>query len=404
MSTLQLLTCAVVLSTCAILGMTDHLDAAAPASNKTEKDMSLEDYLRLVGVQTDTYFTVETVGQRDGAFALLRKVSSFDVSARTSDDIVRSIEKGVDGVKVMRSRSAGMVHHVYGPGTMNATTYWLDKKISLSFSGVLIDFFDPLQKACRNEVEFEHGGSLGSGIPQPDGRTTIVAEASKMIARDAITCCLPFSERDRILWTCATRSNKTQTAYLVFGHQAFERKQNGGGAQLPFDQGEKAFRDNPESSAIATAAAAYITKQMRATVPFQVRWAMLYLGKQKVSQEIPLLIKHLDYKYTTCTILEESHPAVRALALMGKASSSAALKEITKESKDLRLKLLCHLVLLVEGPDAGTKAIKAQIPEAATAKQRARIEETLGSLLKSPRHKATRDTKAKHKKGINRDK
>jgi hypothetical protein len=390
MSTLQRLVTVVILSLCACLGLVPHSDATTPATSIVEKEMALWDYLRFIGAQTDTYFTVETVGQRDSAFEVLRTVGTFDVSARAGDDIVRSIEKGVSGVKVVRSDGAGIVYHIYGPGTRHAPAYWLDKKITLSYSGVLGTIFEPLRKASEGAVEgFEHVGLLGSDIPEVDYCTPVAVEVSKTSVRDAITCCLPFSQRDRILWACGTRSDKPGFVHLAFGWRAYKAMIEPSGALVPFEQGELACRDNPDSAEAIAAAAIYITEHMRDAVPLQVRWAMLYLGKHRAAAQMPLLFKHLDYRYTTCGVVEEQYPAVRALTMFGDRAIEEAVKQLKSEQNGVRLELLQQLIACIAGKDKAAALMKAQVLEHVSPEQQALIKKAIPN--RGPTTLPTRD-------------
>ncbi len=371
--------------------------------NDKPTKVRLVDILVKVGQKTDCYFTIEEVVQ--GSDALDMRNVTLDPreigEVSTVDDAVKVLKEELGHLEMTayRSKENPAVVHILGKALENRPDYWLNRRVDLAFSGMLYSGFEKLVKGIEN-VEAQRVFVTGD-LYGFDHTTSVRISAENTAIRRILSDSIPLSRYARVLWHCRSRqSGGKLIVRMIFGGQVRSKAQ-ARAEGLSFSDGEKAFRAMPKSEAGIKAAADYITAQLASKTPHQVRWAMLYLGKHKVSQQMPLLIKHLDYKYTTCAILEESHPAVRALALMGKAASGAALKEITRESKDLRLKLLCHLVLLVEGPDAGTKAIKAQISTAATAKQGARIAETLRALLKSQSYKETRDTKAKHKKNGN---
>ena len=94
----------------------------------------------------------------------------------------------------------------------------------------------------------------------------------------------------------------------------------------------------------------FIEERLKANKPLQVRWAMFYLGKRKAKAGVPVLLKYLDYRYTTCGILEESYPAVRALRQIGQPAADAAFDALVgKEQSDLRVRLLTAVVGAVEG-------------------------------------------------------
>lgn len=371
-------------------------DRPAHIRNEKATKVRLMDVLGKAGQKMDCYFTIEHVVQDSDALDM-RNVSLDPGKigeASTVADAVKVLKEELGHLELTayRSKENPAVVHILGKALENRRDYWLNRRVDFAFSGMLSSGFEKLVKGIENVEEqrvFVTWDVYGFG-----SATTVRISAENTAIRRILSDSIPLSRYARVLWYCRSRQSGGKVIVRMVFREQVALKARAPAEALSFSDGEKAFRRLPKSQAGIKAAADYITAQLASKTPHQVRWAMLYLGKHKVSQQMPLLIKHLDYKYTTCAILEESHPAVRALALMGKAASGAALKEITKESKDLRLKLLCHLVLLVEGPDAGTKAIKAQISRAATAKQRARIAETLGSLLKSPGYKRVGDTKA----------
>jgi hypothetical protein len=120
----------------------------------------------------------------------------------------------------------------------------------------------------------------------------------------------------------------------------------------------------------------FIDERLHADKPLQVRWAMLYLGKRKAKAGVPVLLKYLDYRYTTCGILEESYPAVRALTQIGNPAADAAQDELVgRDQSDLRVRLLTAVVGAVDGPASARKRLeKAQAgAECGAQKQRLKL-------------------------------
>jgi hypothetical protein len=126
-----------------------------------------------------------------------------------------------------------------------------------------------------------------------------------------------------------------------------------------------------------------IDERLHADKPLQVRWAMLYLGKRKAKAGVPVLIKYLDYRYTTCGILEESYPAVRALTQIGKPAADAAFDELVgKEQSDLRVRLLTAVVRAVDGPKPARDRLEKALAGAECNAQKKRLQLAL-KLLES---------------------
>lgn len=380
---------------------------SADIHNERATKVRLVDALWKTGKKADCYFTIEQALQDSNTVDMRSvRIDPGEIGkVSTIADAVKVLKKELAHLEiaVYQSKENPAVIHIVGKALANRRDYWMNRRVDFAFSGRLYRGFEKLVKGIKN-VEAARG-FFGWDLSGLDHTTIVRISAEKTAVRTILSDCIPLSRYARVLWYCRSSQSggKKVIVTMVFGRQV-PSKARAPVEGLSFSDGEMAFRSMPKSEAGIKAATDYIAVQLASKTPHQVRWAMLYLGKHKVAKEIPLLIKHLDYKYTTCAILEESHPVVHALSLMGKAASVAALEEIAKESNDLRLKLLCHLVLLVEGPGAGAKAIKARMSGVATAKQRARITETLTSLLKSPGYKETDDSKAKHKKNGNQDK
>jgi len=146
-------------------------------------------------------------------------------------------------------------------------------------------------------------------------------------------------------------------------------------------QARDTFGPNPEDNS-AEQAIRFIRTRMKANNPLQVRWAMLFLGKVKAAEGIPVLLEYLDYRYTTHGIVEESYAALKALRQIGKPAAEAARKELAKEQSDLRTELLCRVVLSVEGKEKGLETLAAERHRLPDAKSLERLDKALQALRK----------------------
>ncbi len=86
---------------------------------------------------------------------------------------------------------------------------------------------------------------------------------------------------------------------------------------------------------------------------WNVRWAMRFLGEHQRREAIPLLIKHLNYHYTSSHEIGTAYPAYQMLSQMGEAAWQASVESIENEENDLRLELRCRLALAIRGPVVG---------------------------------------------------
>jgi hypothetical protein len=323
-------------------------------------------YLSSIGKRLDCYFTVEQV-QSPTKPDILTETVEPDLNNKNIGDLVGFLGRNLEGYEVFQSPSDRAVVHIVAAKTRAIEVYWLDCRIYVSFegspSGLLAKILN-LVKFTEHETVF----SIHS-MPAWDLTARVRVFADRLTIRRVLTEYLPLSRYSRVLWNATTRpKGETQVVSVSWGGPPqFEDKVLN--KLVPFSEGEEAFYRNTKSAEAIAAAVDYIKAQMQTENPIQVRWAMFFLGKSGVAEAVPLLTKHLTYKYTTCGVLEESYPAVLALSMMDKIGSAAALKAIGTETDSLRLKLLCRVVLLIEGQDNGAKAVEAEVAKLAGDRQ-----------------------------------
>src|SRR5581483_9868926 len=119
--------------------------------------------------------------------------------------------------------------------------------------------------------------------------------------RNCLTDFIPLSDYHRVLWIADTRlkdGTPHTEAYFLGGssHEALRRHYAPGTIASFFD-GEAAYAWNPPTREAVETALSFIRTQMELKEPRQVRWAMLFLAKAKAERGIPVLLKHLDYRY-----------------------------------------------------------------------------------------------------------
>lgn len=352
-------------------------DPPADATANAERRILVKDYLQLAGQRLDCYFTVEEVTTVD---ALPVNVTNLPIwvkdEPRTQEDVLRELQKRFPDVKMVASPRCPVVFHIYGPTTTGTKGYWLDRKISMTHSGALAGLLSSLETALDNEIAFINSGVIGSPETMPDFRTHANVAVEDWVARDAITCFLPLSQRRRILWHCTTIvDDQPLRATLWFGLPiARYWRPSALSSELSFALGEEAFRMYPVSADNIRAAAEFISQQMEAEKPHQVRWAMFFLGKGRAVNEMPLLFKHIAYKYSDGSVVEEMYPAVGALAMMGAAAADEALKQLQSEEDPVKLELLVQVVRCVMGKEKAGDAIRDKVLVNANVEQKARIE------------------------------
>ncbi|MCS7014736.1 MAG: hypothetical protein NZM42_01290, partial [Gemmatales bacterium] len=123
---------------------------------------------------------------------------------------------------------------------------------------------------------------------------------------------------------------------------------------IPFEHGELAFRQNwlifnPDGTNTISMALSFLEKRMEMRAHTNVRWAMLFLGKVKAVEGIPVLLKYIDYQYTTHGLLEESYPAVKALTMIGRSAVKPVLDALGFEHNELRRRLMTQVLVNILG-------------------------------------------------------
>jgi hypothetical protein len=359
----------------ALLWNSGYSAPGEPAGEPTGVFLGL--YIEQLGRKLDCYFTVEQAGDSSTPDVFSRRIAT-EASPKSASDLVDLLKSQLKGYDVSQSRDNPVVIHIAAVKARAIPDYWLDNKLDLTFVGSPNGLLATVLGLCTGAVPpttFFTGST-----PTMDVTTRVAVTGHALAARNALTDFMPLSRYSRMLWSATTTQNDgKQIANVSFGGSV-EPNASLSEKLVAFSAGEDAFYRNKKSPEAIAAATEYIESQMKTEKPFQVRWAMFYLGKNGVSEAVPLLLKHLKYQYTTCGVLEESYPAALALSMMGKPGSAAALKEIATESDALRLKLLCRVVLLVEGQEAGAKTLEAEAAKLSEAKQQQAIRDALKAV------------------------
>jgi hypothetical protein len=329
-------------------------------------------YLADVGKRLDCYFTIEQTGYPSRN--VMSKAVQPDPSVKSIADVVGFLGRALEDYEVFQSPGDPAVVHIVAAKTRAIKDYWLDRRMAISFDGVPERLLGKILTSTKG-AELETSGSIGDRRGG-DMITHVKVVAIDMTARSVLTEFLPLARYSRLLWVATTTPKDGTQVVSVWWCGMVKPQEKPSNKLVPFSEGEDAFYRNEKSPEAIAAAIDYINAQMNTEKPFQVRWAMFFLGESGVAEAVPLLSKHLTYKYTTCGFLEDSYPAVRALSNMGKTGSAATLKAIGTEADSLRLKLLCRVVLRVEGEDNGPKAVEAEAAKADQVQQQ-RIRDAL---------------------------
>jgi hypothetical protein len=192
--------------------------------------------------------------------------------------------------------------------------------------------------------------------------------------RSILTDYIPLLQYSRIIWEASTFpvAGKTETWVQHYGAGFAADKQPLSAELIPFTEGEVAYARNGINDTSVKAAEDYIIRQLSQNNDRQIRWSMMFLAKSKSYKDVPLLLKNLTYRYTTTPLADESYPAMKALALLGKPAADAALAQLSVEEQQQRLELLATVAVKVYGRSEGARRIE-QVAETQTDIRRQRL-------------------------------
>ena len=180
---------------CAAAQGTEMADANDNGSSKEAiMQHRLLNALLDMGRSADCYFTVELVQPKDPSHSLKEKMIRCADLPKTVDGAIKLLRGQLPGVTVRRSKANPVVVHVIENAAKNMPGYWLDQKVSLSFSGMLGGVFKPLQKALGPKLEFVHVALLGAVVSgMLDYETRIAIKQEDAAVRDCLTDSMPLS-------------------------------------------------------------------------------------------------------------------------------------------------------------------------------------------------------------------
>jgi hypothetical protein len=361
-----------------------------------------------MGIELDCYFTLEErrpdEGTSPGALynrriAYLNKVSSID-------QLVEHLSRELGEFSILRSIENPAVVHIVSKALPEDNSYVMEKVADLSFSGRLSALPNALTASTPQLGLRRFVGDHELW----DCTTEVKVRARKASVRRILTDWLPLSEYERVLWVAESyaRDDMLRTEVLFRGPMPLEEGLEGVSG-VDFELGQVAYRRalalaRPQDiEKVVAKAVEFIRPRMEVGRTSQVRWAMLVLGRLHAEMGIEPLIRYIDYQYTTCPLLEETYPAVRALIWMGEPAADAALVElnwmplyqvrpgqgvratieevgvvargwlgqsIQGGTLQLRRRLLCHVVLSVYGWEGARNRLGAMLGKAEGRLQR----------------------------------
>jgi hypothetical protein len=330
-----------------------------PISGTTEKS-ALRNYLQRAGMRADCYFTLERDQRR------INRASPFDgihveddAGDVNADKLIARLQTLLPFAVVERNKSNPVVINIIESSLSNARANVMDETIDVKYTGTPSGLVEVVGKQLDGRLGRRRGGDLSRAFE--DGITHVDVNAKRQTLRNVLTDYVPLTGYSRIVWEADTLDpeieGKTETWVQYYGEGFSSDKQPISDAVIPFSEGEIAYARNAKTDETVRTATEYIASHISNQDKSQLRWAVLFLAKNKIVRSVPLLFKYLDYKYTSVPLIEESYPVVRALIEMGKPAASGALAQLGIEDDGLKLELLATVVLRVHGLDEGRRQI-----------------------------------------------
>lgn len=331
--------------------------AADAATQAVPERVPLEAYLLAAAVRADCYFTIESAGAATADNPAIETDSLNNV-----DSIVKKLNQNYPKFRVVRSKENPLVVHLIDRALPDDETYPLNRKLDLDFNGPL----DSLPNAVGEALE---DASVSPRIimagPIYSMSLPVVISAEEKPVRRLLSDYLPFSQYYRILWrTDARLSNgkwKAFVSYPGYPLNVVSRRYTVSEPTEPFSEGQIAFIVNRDTKSNVDKAIAYIQSSRKDRLKYQVRWALLFLGKSKSQDALPVLASNLDFLFADVPVRTEKYPVLQSMQWIGEPAKKFALTELAHEKDELRLELWCEVILRVSGVPSGKREIEETI-------------------------------------------
>jgi hypothetical protein len=351
------------------LTLVPHLQAQKPP--RLLSDLRFAEF----GNQFECYFTIEELreeGQHSRAMGI-ELPEGFAPSSR--EDMIKRLAKALPGSTVAADKAVPAVIRITDKQLLKRKDYGLDRDIDLSFKGSPEELLRWLGEK-KTGVTVPNGGGFGTIYATLDGRTPLHIQRHKGSVRHLLTAYLPLSNYRRLIWIADSteKDGKLETRVRFRGGMHNLRK-DVPAKEVNFSEGHSAYIYNQGTKGGVASAIGFIEKQMKEKEPVpQVRWAILFLGREKAEKGIHILLKHLEYRYTPWGVVGEAHPAVKALAQIGDPACNACVEDLRTEERTPRQRLLAQVLLDSWGLAKARKTLKEERAKTKDEAQRKRLE------------------------------
>lgn len=367
--------------------VTAEVQPAVPAKK------SLGGVLWDIALKYDCYFTLEERVESESSPCKVDEEKILPLPDGLSQkQALAHLEKQLPGYFIQPGRPNRAVIHLVDKKLASTKGYALDQKISITYDGLLYDLPDEILKKVpnfRKRYAYATGGDW-----MYFAKTPARLKVTDLPVRRIVTDYVPLSQHNRIIWGAGTAmyDGKPGTCIQYYGLASRPNPRDPTSDDIEknaagdFSRGETAFESTPGSfdgvpeKEYVTKALRFIEQRMKSGNTTQVRWAMFYLGKCKCAEAVPLLLKHIDYQYTECGLIEESYPAYGALASIGKPASQVTLTQLRMETTGRRSELLAKLLAAVEGAKESRNLLMKELGKTSDPAVKRRLQDALKKL------------------------
>jgi len=175
------------------------------------------DYLHLAGQRLDCHFTIERIFRPENPGAAIYGAWIMDdVEIRSLEQLIAKVSKEVKGITFVRNRKNPAVVHVIDQRLKELDDYPLEAKLDVSYSGMIGDLSDELEKHL-DSIGPRRGGVMSDAFD--DHVTRVTVEAKNQQIRSILTDCVPLTHYGPRLWIAETRrvDGKTKTTVQYYG-------------------------------------------------------------------------------------------------------------------------------------------------------------------------------------------
>jgi len=333
-----------------------HTHGESNPYKKYKNKRMLGMYLVECGKKYDYYFTIEEIYTGKVPINnVVGRLIEVDSKIETIEGEIEHIKRSFTDLDVNMSEGNKRIIHIIERRTNAIKGYPLQKKINeISYSGVL----GKLQKKIGEMiggVKWRDYGIAGSVWGNTDLITKVEINAKNISVRDLITDYVPIFKYWRIIWI-STYDERTSIAEVRFlGRRYTVKPAMDFKPNLYSGEGKWGYE---KSAYILEKSIENAIGIVRAhDDPRNMRMAILLLGRFRAVEAVEVLLERIDYMYTDCRILEEKHPAVRALCMIGRPVTGELLEFIPHQNRK-RAILMAHVLRKIEGKEAAISMLE----------------------------------------------